>query len=159
MTVARNVAKVGAGVVLGSALTLATTITASFEGLRLWAYKDPIGVVTICYGETDGVRMGDYYTAAECRVMLQKKVSEYMLAVDAMVLPPIPDTRLAALTSFAYNVGITNFANSTLLKKLNRGDVVGACNELSRWTFAKGKQLPGLVNRRAAERELCLKGV
>lgn len=160
MTAVRNtVAKVGANAAIAAAITLATVTVANFEGLRLRAYKDPIGIVTICYGETEGVKLGDRYTAEECKTMLQQKVSQYAAAVDALVLPAMPDTRLAALTSFAYNVGINNFAKSTLLVKLNRGDVKGACDELPRWVMAKGQKLPGLIKRREAERQLCLRGV
>jgi lysozyme len=60
--------------------------------------------------------------------------------------------------SFAYNVGGGNYCGSTLVRKLNAGDTAGACNELTRWTRAKGIVLPGLVKRREAERQLCLQG-
>jgi lysozyme len=63
-----------------------------------------------------------------------------------------------ALVSFTYNVGAGAFRTSTLLKKLNAGDTVGACNQLPRWNKAGGKVLPGLTRRRAAEQALCLKG-
>ena len=69
------------------------------------------------------------------------------------------DTRRAALGSFVYNVGEGQFSSSTLLRLLNAGDARGACAQLSRWVFAGGKQLAGLVNRRAAERELCEVGL
>ncbi len=71
----------------------------------------------------------------------------------------MPDTRKAALASFVYNVGETQFSRSTLLRKLNAGDVKGACAELSRWVYAGGKVYKGLVNRRMAERELCEQGL
>ena len=64
-----------------------------------------------------------------------------------------------ALVSFTYNIGGQAFCSSTLVRKLNAGDTVGACNELSRWTRAKGIELPGLVKRRAAERAMCLQGL
>ena len=71
----------------------------------------------------------------------------------------LPDNRRAALGSFVYNVGERQFSSSTLLRLLNSGDVLGACAQLSRWVYAGGKQLAGLVNRRAAERELCEVGL
>ncbi|STU22813.1 Lysozyme [Klebsiella pneumoniae] len=60
--------------------------------------------------------------------------------------------------SFAYNVGAGNFQTSTLLRKINQGDQKGACDQLRRWTYAKGKQWKGLVTRREIEREVCLWG-
>jgi lysozyme len=91
--------------------------------------------------------------------MLEARVGEFAAQVQSSIANPQPDTRIAALTSFAYNVGIDNFRKSTLLRKLNAGDIVGACNELPRWNKAKGQVLPGLVKRREAERQLCLKGI
>ncbi len=66
------------------------------------------------------------------------------------------DFHKAALASFGYNAGITAMTNSTMVKKLNRGDASGACDELRRWIKAGGKVWKGLVNRREVERELCL---
>jgi lysozyme len=63
-----------------------------------------------------------------------------------------------AIVSFTFNVGEGNLRRSTLLRKLNAGDIVGACNELPRWNKAGGRVLPGLVKRRAEERALCLEG-
>ena len=63
------------------------------------------------------------------------------------------------MIDFIYNAGEGNFANSTMLKKLNSGDVAGACNELKRWVYSGGQKLAGLVARREAERDLCLRGV
>lgn len=71
----------------------------------------------------------------------------------------MPETRRAALASFVYNVGEGQFSRSTLLRKLNAGDAREACAELSRWVYAGGRVLTGLVKRRAAERELCEVGL
>ncbi|WP_406704873.1 glycoside hydrolase family protein, partial [Sodalis sp.] len=64
----------------------------------------------------------------------------------------------AALASFVYNVGGGAFSRSTLLKKLNTGDIPGACDEIRRWVYVDGRVWKGLVSRRNVERELCLKG-
>ena len=69
------------------------------------------------------------------------------------------DGQKAAFLSFAFNVGAQKFCGSTLVKKANQGDMPGACAELSRWTYAGGRELPGLVKRRAAERALCERGL
>ena len=68
---------------------------------------------------------------------------------------PMTDGQKAAFLSFAFNVGNRAFCDSTLARKANAGDMAGACAELSRWTYAGGKQLPGLVRRRATERAVC----
>tara|TARA_A200000113_G_scaffold182363_1_gene168498 strand:+ start:2482 stop:2958 length:477 start_codon:yes stop_codon:yes gene_type:complete len=141
-----------------SALAIATPIVADFEGLETKAYLDAVQVPTICYGSTQGVYIGQEKTKEQCEALLQKELGYFMAQVDKAVKIEMPKTRLAALSSFAYNVGMGNFKRSTLLRKLNSGDVVGACNELPRWVYAKGKKLRGLERRREAERELCLMG-
>ncbi|EHX68459.1 phage lysozyme family protein [Escherichia coli DEC13C] len=70
----------------------------------------------------------------------------------------IPETMRGALYSFVYNVGAGNFRTSTLLRKINQGDIKGACDQLRRWTYAGGKQWKGLMTRREIEREICLWG-
>lgn len=138
-------------------LAIAVAAVASFEGLRQTAYNDPVGIPTICFGETKGVKIGDKATIEQCKGMLAESLSIADKSVMSCVKVPMGDYRHAALVSFTYNVGGAAFCNSTLVKKLNVGDAVGACNELPKWTYAKGIQLPGLVKRRNEERELCLK--
>lgn len=143
---------------LAGVLALAAALLMPFEGKHLAAYLDPPGIPTICWGHTGGVKMGDTATDAECMVYLQQDLAVADAAVSRLVKINIaPETR-AALISFVYNTGEGNFAKSTLLKKLNAGDVRGACDELQRWVYAKGVKLNGLVKRRAAEREMCLRG-
>lgn len=136
----------------------------SFEGMRQVAYYDPVRIPTYCFGETqrpDGspVQMGDQATAEECRQMLGDRVAEFGRGVDACVKVPLPPARKAAFVSFSYNVGTGAFCGSTLVKKINAGDVAGACDELLRWTTARGVKLPGLVKRREQERAMCREGL
>jgi len=77
-------------------------------------------------------------------------------AVDGMVKIPLGEYQRAALYSFTYNVGTNAFSKSTLLKRLNAGDVDGACEELRRWIYAGGQKWRGLMNRRDMERTMCL---
>lgn len=135
---------------------IALTAVASFEGLRQYAYLDPVGIPTICFGETKGVKMGDKATLEQCKGMLLDSLYEAHESVAKCVKVPMTDSREAALVSFTYNIGGSAFCRSTLVKKLNVGDVVGACNELPKWNKANGIVLPGLVNRREEERKLCL---
>jgi lysozyme len=88
--------------------------------------------------------------------MLADDLAKHAEALNC-VKTPMTDGQKAAFVSFAYNVGVQGFCGSTLVRKANAGDMTGACAELSRWVMAGGKKLPGLVNRRAAERELCEK--
>lgn len=138
---------------------IAVTCVAGFEGLRQSAYLDPISIPTICYGETKGVQMGQRRTLDECKGMLADSLELANRGVDACIHVPLPDYRRAALVSFTYNVGQGSLCGSTLARKMNAGDTVGACQELLRWDFAGGRRLPGLTKRRAAEREMCLKGI
>lgn len=142
-----------------AAVTLiAAPFTAHHEGLRLQAYLDPVGIPTICYGETLGVELDQEKTKEECDALFAARLGGFAHAVDALVEPVMKPETHAALTSFTYNVGINAFRKSTLLRKLNAGDLKGACGELDRWVYAGGKKFNGLVTRRKAEKELCLSG-
>jgi lysozyme len=135
---------------------IALTAVAGFEGLRQTAYLDPVGIPTICFGETKGVKMGDKATLEQCKGMLMDSLYEAHESVSKCVKVPMTESREAALVSFTYNIGGGAFCKSTLVRKLNSGDVIGACNELPRWNKASGIVLPGLTKRREEERKLCL---
>jgi lysozyme len=141
-------------ITLASATLIA--FIAGYEGLRTQAYLDPVGIPTICYGSTRGVELGQRATKAQCDQLLKNEAGEFGEAVLKLVKVPINQNQFDALTSFAFNVGIGAFSKSTLLKKLNAGDYYGAANQFNRWTYSKGRKLPGLVTRRAAERKLFL---
>ncbi|WP_447042522.1 lysozyme [Vreelandella sp. H-I2] len=141
------------------ALSIATAVVSYYEGYEPAAYRDPVGIATICYGHTATARMGQTLSQAECTDLLQSDLGTAFAAVDRRAQVDLPPPTRAALASFVYNVGEGNFARSTLLRKLNTGDLRGACHELSRWVYAGGKRLNGLVKRRATERELCLEGI
>lgn len=138
---------------------IAVTCVSGFEGLRQVAYSDPVGIPTICFGETKGVKLGQKASIDECRAMLAESLELADQAVMLCTKVALPDKRRAALVSFTYNVGGAAYCKSTLVKKLNAGDTVAACDELLRWTTAKGVKLPGLVKRRQQERELCREGL
>lgn len=137
---------------------IALTMVAGFEGLRHAAYLDPVGIPTICFGETKGVRMGQRATLEQCQDMLAASLQLANRAVDDCIRVPLPDYRRAAVVSFTYNVGRDAMCGSTMARKLNAGDVHGGCDEMLRWTMAKGIRLPGLVTRRQKERNMCLVG-
>jgi lysozyme len=145
-----------------SALGIAAVgLIGGFEGLRTTAYLDPVGIPTVCYGETRGVELGDRHTAEECRAMLGDALVEFEQDMRACLDHPdeIPDGPYTAFLSLAYNIGNGAFCRSTLVRLANEGDLRGACNQLPRWNRAGGRVLQGLVNRRAKEREICLAGL
>ena len=148
------VARIGAG-----SVALVVPLVMHFEGTVLQSYRDPIGIVTACVGHTGPeLRMGQRYTRQQCEDMLYGDLLKHAQALDC-IKQPMTDGQKAAFVSFAFNVGNKALCDSTLARKANAGDMAGACAELSRWTRAGGRELPGLVKRRAAERELCERGL
>lgn len=133
-------------------------LIAHFEGTRTTAYKDTVGVTTICTGHTKYVRMGDRRTLGECEQFLREDAGEAGQAVSRLVTTQLTQDQYDALTSFVFNLGAGNLQRSTLLRKINQGDCLGAVREFPRWNRAGGVVLPGLVKRRAAEAELFKKG-
>lgn len=127
-----------------------------FEGLRLEAYRDSVGIPTIGYGHTHGVKMGDVITGAQADAFLREDLQVAELTINTNVKVKLTQGQFDALASFVFNLGSGNFVKSTLLKKLNTGVYAGAADEFGKWVNAGGKKLPGLVKRRAAEREVFL---
>ncbi|PAO10843.1 lysozyme [Enterobacter roggenkampii] len=150
---------VGAIVGGSGAITIAAVMLGNADGLEgrhYYAYQDVVGVWTVCDGHTGtDIRRGHRYTDKECDNLLRADLRKVANAIDPLIKVGIPEPTRAALYSFTYNVGSDAFASSTLLKKLNAGDVTGACKELQRWTYAGGKQWKGLITRREIEREVC----
>ena len=125
-----------------------------YEGLRLEAYKCPAGVWTIGYGHTKGVYKGMSITKEEAEKLLQQDVSVFELQVINTV-GKLSDCKIDALVSFAYNVGIAAFRNSTLCRKVKaNSDDPAIRNEFMKWVYAGSKKLQGLVKRRAEEAEM-----
>lgn len=144
-------------IVLGSAIAL----IGAWEGLRTVAYRDPIGIPTICFGETRNVKMGDVKTKDECRKMLGDRLLEFERGMRACLKDPdkVPDGAYVAALSLSYNIGTAAFCKSSVRKFLDAGSIGAACDALLRFVKAGGITFPGLVNRRKAEREICLNGV
>lgn len=124
------------------------------EGLRLTAYKDAVGVLTIGYGSTGAhVKPGMVITEALAEELLREDLSRFEDFVSANC-SPATDNQFAAMVSLAFNVGNENLRTSTLRRKHLEGDYVGAAAEFPRWNKAGGKVLQGLVKRRAKEAQL-----
>ena len=131
----------------------------SFEGCKLNAYKDVIGVVTIGYGHTNpGVlQMGTTWTQDQADAQLKQDLAKFENGVSSYVTVPLTDNQFAALVCFAYNCGLGNLQSSTLLKCVNANDMTGASAQFDRWNKAGGNVVPGLTRRRQAESDLFLK--
>lgn len=149
---------VGALTALGIALL---AVVQPWEGLRTKAYRDIVGKWTICYGETRGVKPGDYHSKAECDRMLANRLVEFEAGVRRCLKDPdsIPDGPYVAFISLAYNVGTGAFCRSTVARRANAGDIRGACDAILMWNRAGGRVVQGLVNRRRHERTICLEGL
>ena len=132
-----------------------------FEGLRLQAYQDSVGVWTIGYGWTQPVAgrkvgAGMAIDVATAERLLVCGVAQFEQGVERLVAVTVTQGQFDALVSFAYNLGLRALENSTLLRRLNAGDRQGAADQFGRWVNAGGVRLDGLVARRAAERALFL---
>jgi lysozyme len=148
-----------AGIVGGAlvaALGLAVPFIQNWEGLRTTPYGDVTGKPTVCFGETQGANRA--YTPDECSVMLVARLaSDYAPAVIKCV-PGLADRpkQLSASLSLSYNIGTSAFCRSTAAKRFNAGDWKAGCDAFLMWRFAGGREVAGLLNRRKAERALCL---
>ncbi|EPC9992635.1 TPA: lysozyme [Enterobacter ludwigii] len=132
-----------------------------FEGCKLTAYQDSVGVWTIGYGWTqpvDGrpIRAGMTIKQETAERLLKTGLVSYESDVSRLVKVGLTQGQFDALVSFTYNLGARSLSTSTLLRKLNAGDYAGAANEFLRWNKAGGKVLNGLTRRREAERALFL---
>lgn len=134
-----------------------------FEGLSLKPYLCSAGIPTIGFGNT-------FYENMKKVTLQDKTITEeradslfnflvttnFVNVVNRLVIVDINQNQFDALVSFVYNLGSGNFEKSTLLKKVNQEDFIGASLEFEKWNKAGGKVLNGLTKRRLAEKELFL---
>lgn len=151
------------------ALMLATALAVPAEGLRQYAYYDPPGILTVCWGSTTDVVRGKKYSLDECKARLN---ADMLRAIDTVerCVPGLPEKVLAAFADAVYNLGPKVACDtrpaplgSTPARMLAAGNLVFACDGLELYNKARIAgvlvPLPGLTKRRAAERELCLSGL
>jgi lysozyme len=131
-----------------------TDLIKSFEGLRLEAYADSVGILTIGYGHIENVYPGRVIDEYGADILLKDDLRRFEHGINELALS-INQNQFDALVSFAFNLGLGNLSNSTLLKKIrvNPNDPTIA-DEFKRWTRAGGKVLPGLIKRRQLEADL-----
>lgn len=129
-----------------------------FEGLRLTAYKDGAGVLTIGYGHTGrDVHPGQVITEQEAKALLVADLHAAVVVVNRSVKVPLTQNQFDACVDFVYNAGTGAFILSTLLKDINAGNFTSAATQFGRWVHAGGAVENGLVRRRAAEAALFAK--
>lgn len=147
-----------------TAVSIAANFIGGMEGKENVPYKDPVGVLTVCYGHTGKDIEQRKYSDAECLALLEKDVAKHAKALDC-IKTPLQLREQIAFVSLAYNIGTAKFCGSsgyktsTVVKKANAGDMAGACAAMSAWRNGckngKCSPLPGLVKRRAVERAVC----
>jgi len=125
-----------------------------FEGCKLDAYQDVVGVWTIGYGHIEGVNQGDTISQQEADIMLMSDLHDKAEAVSKLIHYDVTQNQFDALVSFAYNLGVGNLASSTLLKMINAGSADAAADQFLRWDKAGGVEVAGLERRRKAEMDL-----
>lgn len=147
-------------VLIGTAAagTLVATVGA-WEGKSNVPYRDVVGVLTWCYGETQG-RPQARYSDAECKAMLEDRLADYAAPVLARN-PELRghDAQLVAASSLAYNIGVANYRRSSVARLFSAGKWRMACDAFLKWNRAGGRVIKGLDNRRRAERAICLRGI
>lgn len=156
--------QIGIVTTLSAGALIAAYFIAPFEGETFKAYKDGANVWTDCKGHTLNVHEGDVATKAQCDEFYKEDIVRAETSYnDFITNQNIPANVQAATISLIFNTGAKAFKTSTLAKKLNAGDIVGACNEFPRWHFVNGKNCEllsnncsGIVKRRLQEKELCL---
>lgn len=133
-----------------------------FEGISLKAYRCPAGKWTIGYGHTGSVDnksigAGMFITIQKADSLFNNDVKNFEKAVNSLVKVPLSQNQFDALVSFCYNIGITNFQESTLLRLLNEKKYTEAGEQFKRWIYVNKKESKGLINRRNEELKLFLK--
>lgn len=140
---------------------LAIAFIGNYEGLRLYAYKDVIGVWTACYGETKGIHKGMRFTKEQCDVMFISGLARHEKGMRSCLNDPdgLPEKTYVSFLSLTYNIGVGGFCRSSVAREANNLHLVKACNNILKFNKAGGRVVSGLVTRRKAERKLCLDGV
>ncbi len=146
-----------AGLTLSASAFVALLVKEGFrdEAYYATAHEKQVGISTIGFGTTGGVKPGDKITVEKALERALSDSSKFEGAVKQCVKVPLHQYEYDAYVSLSYNIGPTAFCSSTLVRKLNAGDYAGACAEISRWNRQNGQVLRGLTKVREQERARC----
>lgn len=158
---AQLIAKIG-----GGAVTIAISLITAYEGYSPRVVADPIGRLQVCYGHDDQtMTRGAAYSQEQCAMLLDQDMKIHSAVVDCVkpeILQTLTPGQKGVLVSLAYNNGNAKICESTLVKKFNAGEGRAACEEISKWVYAGGKNCTirangcyGIAKRRAIERRIC----
>ena len=128
-------------------------LTQKFEGIKLTSYKDSGGMWTIAFGHTKNVTPEMNCTMEQAYEWLTEDTQSAVDTVNKLVNIKLTQDQFDALVDFVYNLGAGSFASSTMLKLINRGDLINAALEFEKWDHCGGKVIQGLLNRRIAEQK------
>ena len=149
-----------AGIVGAVAAGALLHLAPRFEGTKLTTYRDLGGVLTYCTGATENAQWGKTYTPEQCRAQLDRDLERHAAGIARCVpMDRLTDGQMVAFVDVAYNIGVSAFCGSSMARRANAGDMVGACDALLLWNKVGGKAVRGLALRRQAEREICLRGL
>jgi len=135
-----------------------------YEGYSSSPYLCPAQHWTIGYGAIwglDGKRVTEDHpdiNKDQADQLLRRDVRKSQVAVLRLIKVPLEDGQFDSLCSFVFNLGSGSLQSSTLRRKINRGDYIGAADEFPRWVFAGGRKLKGLIKRRNQERLMFIGG-
>lgn len=137
--------------------SIAKYLIKKYEGLSLSAYTCPAGVKTIGYGHAlkkeDKLEL---ISMDEAEHLLEQDCDLALNRIAKLIRVPLNELQQASLISFTFNLGGAALERSALRQKLNRGEYYNAANEFSRWVYAGGRKLNGLIRRREEERMIFL---
>lgn len=152
------IAAFAAAGISASAAYVAYDLTYPSEGLVQEVYLDSVGLPTVCIGRMDrSFNLGETFSLEECLEMFAGDWKKHEKQLDSAVhVPYASEWQRAALTDFTFNVGAGNVKSSTLIRLVNQSRHVEACRQLTRWVYAGGRVLNGLVKRRQNTMPYCL---
>lgn len=155
-----------AGGVAAAVILACGALIAPHEGEVRHTYADINGKLTYCYGSTAGAVAGRTYTHQQCLDALQADAARHAADVTRCLPADLPTPTEAAFFSLAYNTGAPTFCRSSVSRKALAHDLAGACAAIGAYVWSGGKdcriaanRCSGIVKRRAAEIELCRKGL
>lgn len=147
------------GAAVAAIIAVSAPVVQKWEGLETTAYLDAVGIPTICFGETMGVKLGDTKSVEECKAMLEPRLAGFLAEMRDCTTVELPLEMESAFLSFSYNLGARTYCRNIAEKRLNLGKFEEACEAILLYNRAGGRVLRGLVRRRAEEHAMCVKGL